>query len=520
MEQVQVLIVGAGPTGLVLALSLARFGVRVRVIDKAAGPGTTSRALAVQARTLELYRQLDLTDAVLAGGHRAEAVNLWVEGKRKARLELDALGAHLTPFPFVHVFPQDRHERLLIERLAAAGVEVQRATEVTRFIDHGTHVCAFHRPADAPGAPEQLTEAQFIVGCDGAHSMVRKAIGATFDGGTYQQLFYVADVSGSGPALNGEVHVDLDRADFLAVFGMDGGGRGRLVGLVRDERSAAGGQLDFHDVAGAALRGLDMHVDRVNWFSTYHVHHRVASRLHAGRAFIAGDAGHVHSPAGGQGMNTGIGDAVNLAWKLAAVLGNRADEALLHSYEAERMPFAHKLVDTTDRAFSAATAEGRLATLVRTRLAPLVLPLASHVAAAREYVFRAVSQTMLNYRDGPLADGRAGDVHGGDRLPWAPAPEADNFDPLRQPVWQVHVYGTPQASLRAWCAGHAVALHALPWHRAHEAAGLQENAAYLVRPDTYVACASASGDPAAFQRYLDVHRLQVGPAPAGGGLGA
>ena len=138
-----------------------------------------------------------------------------------------------------------------------------------------------------------------------------------------------------------------------------------------------------------------------------------------GRAFLLGDAAHIHSPAGGQGMNTGIGDAINLAWKLAAVLADRADDNLLDSYEAERIGFARRLVATTDRIFSFVTAEGRIADVMRTRVAPVLIPIAIAFAPVREFVFRTVSQITLNYRGSPLSRGAAGHVHGGDRLPWA-----------------------------------------------------------------------------------------------------
>src|ERR1700681_597645 len=251
-----------------------------------------------------------------------------------------------------------------------------------------------------------------------------------FPGGTYRQIFYVADVEASGPALNGELHVDLDEADFLAVFPLAGQGRARLIGTVRDERADHAERLKFEDVSGPAIEHLKVQVKKGNWFSTYHVHHRVAAHFRKGHAFLLGDAAHIHSPAGGQGMNTGIGDAINLAWKHAAVLRGRARDGLLDSYETERIGFARRLVATTDRVFSFATGEGRIADLLRTRIAPLLIPRAAAFSAVREYLFRTVSQVMLNYRGGPLSRGTAGHVQGGDRLPWVRIDDADNFASL------------------------------------------------------------------------------------------
>jgi 2-polyprenyl-6-methoxyphenol hydroxylase-like FAD-dependent oxidoreductase len=295
-----VLIIGAGPTGLVLALWLTKLGVKVRIIDKTAEAGTTSRALAVQARTLELYRQLDLADTVVACGHKVPAVNLWVRGEPKAHLSFETIGSNLTPYSFLQIFPQDEHEWLLIARLEGLGVSVERRTELVSFTDEGEHVTVFLR---GPEDQDEVCEASYIAGCDGARSTVRETIGTGFPGGTYRQVFYVADVEAGGRAVDGELHVDLDEADFLAVFPLADKARARLIGTVRDERADRAAALKFEDVSERAINNLKVQVNKVNWFSTYHVHHRVTSHFRKGRAFLLGDAAHIHSPAGGQGMN-------------------------------------------------------------------------------------------------------------------------------------------------------------------------------------------------------------------------
>jgi 2-polyprenyl-6-methoxyphenol hydroxylase-like FAD-dependent oxidoreductase len=499
MTQTDVLVAGAGPTGLVLALWLTKLGVKVRIVDKSAEPGTTSRALAVQARTLELYRQLDLTEAVIADGHRVPAVNLWVKGETAARIAFGSVGLDITPYPFLHIFPQDRHERLLIDRLQALGVNVERQTELIGFTENEDGVIARLR---APNGREIDCPTAYVAGCDGARSIVRETLGTGFPGGTYGQIFYVADVEAGGPAINGELHIDLDEADFLGVFPLAGQGRARLIGTVGDERADRADTLGFSDVGDRAIGHLKVGVRSVNWFSTYHVHHRVTGHFRKGRAFLLGDAAHIHSPAGGQGMNTGIGDAINLAWKLAAVVAGRAPDSLLDSYEAERIGFARRLVATTDRIFSFATAEGRLADILRTRVAALLIPRVAAFDAVREYLFRTVSQVMLNYRGGPLSRGSAGHVHGGDRLPWVRTVGADNFAPLASMDWQVHVYGSASAELRAWCATRDIRLHQFDWRGEYETAGLARDALYLLRPDTYVALADAAGAASALDRYF------------------
>jgi 2-polyprenyl-6-methoxyphenol hydroxylase-like FAD-dependent oxidoreductase len=503
MTSCPVLIIGAGPTGLVLALWLTRLGVRVRIIDKTAEPGTTSRAVAVQARTLELYRQVDLADAVVEGGVKVAAANLWVRGTRLARVPLQRLGEGLSPFPYPLTYPQDAHERLLIQRLETLGVNVERPAELVRFDQNTEGVRAVLKGSDRS---EEICEAAYLAGCDGARSTVREALATGFPGGTYSGLFYVADVDAAGPVADGEIHVDLEEADFLAVFPLKGSGRLRLIGPVSWEPDREHRELNFDDIGERAIKNLKLTIARANWFSTYHVHHRVAARFREGRAFLLGDAAHIHSPVGGQGMNTGIGDAVNLAWKLAAVLKGAAGDDLLATYELERIRFARRLVATTDRLFTLITKQGAVARWLRTRLVPRIAPVIFRLAPVRRFLFRTVSQIGVNYRHSPLSVGAAGAVQGGDRLPWVRLEQGkDNFAPLASLTWQVHVYGEPRQGLAEVCAEFQVPLHLFAWQTLMRHAGLRRAAVYLVRPDGYVALADPYADP---QRLCDYFRAR------------
>jgi 2-polyprenyl-6-methoxyphenol hydroxylase-like FAD-dependent oxidoreductase len=498
MDETEVLIAGAGPTGLVLALWLVRQGVHVRIVDRSAGPGTSSRAMAVQARTLELYRQLDLVDEIVAGGLRNPAINLWVKGERRARLSFRDAGRELTPYPFVLIYPQDRHERVLVRRLEEAGVKVERNTELLGFDQDADGVVARLR---GPGG-ESLCRAAWLAGCDGAHSIGRHQLGTGFEGGTYQHTFYVADVAVSGPAANGEIHLSVEDGDFAGLFAYDERGNARLIGAVRDTEVREGHTLAFEDVRQRAIASLGLKIGQVNWFSTYRVHHRVTGHYRSGRVLLLGDAAHVHSPAGGQGMNTGIGDAINVAWKLAHVLQGRAPHTLVDSYETERKAFARKLVETTDRVFSFVIAEGGFADFVRTRIAPLFASAAYGIEPVRAFLFRVLSQTGIQYPDSTLSAGSAGPVHGGDRLPWTGYDGPDNHAPLSAIAWQVHVYGSARPELETWCAHRRIALHRYDWSDACQAAGLTRDAVYLIRPDTYVALAERSGDPEVLEAYF------------------
>ncbi|CAN5701213.1 FAD-dependent monooxygenase [soil metagenome] len=505
-DRIPVLIVGAGPTGLALALWLTRLGVAVRIIDKTAEPGTTSRALAVQARTLEYYRQLGIADLPVESGVSIAALNLWVTGKPATRVPLTEIGEGHTPFPFALVYPQDAHERMLIEQLHTLGVDVERETTLTGLEQDERIVRAALERAD--GGAEQC-EAEYVAGCDGASSTVRDQLGIGFPGGTYAGLFYVADVEAHGAAVNDELHIDLEESDFLLVFPLRPKGRLRLVGNA-SELAGRGEQLSFDDVGGKAIDHLGLTVTKVNWFSTYRVHHRVANSFRDGRVFLLGDAAHIHSPVGGQGMNTGIGDAVNLAWKLGAVLKGSALPALLDTYEPERIAFARRLVATTDRLFTIVTRRGRIARVVRTKIVQRLAPLVFRFASMRDFLFRTVSQVGVNYRRSRLSEGASEFLEGGDRLPWISlAGGGDNFAPLASLAWQIHVYGELRGGVDEACGQLGIALHVFPWQESMHAAGVERSALYLVRPDGYVALADQLADSGVLRQYFTTRGVKV-----------
>jgi FAD binding domain len=362
-----------------------------------------------------------------------------------------------------------------------------------------------------PDGKPEICEAAYLAGCDGARSMVREALNIGFPGGTYTHLFYVADVEATGTVTNGEVHVAFDRTDFLALFPLKGQGRVRFVGTIREDSEHQHEDLAWGDVSKSVIDWIHIDVGRVNWFSTYRVHHRVADRFRQGRAFLLGDAAHIHSPVGGQGMNTGIGDAVNLAWKLAAVLHGQANAAILDSYEPERIAFARRLVATTDQAFTGVTSEGAIARVLRLHIVPFLIPSLFASRAARRFLFRTVSQTSVNYRTSTLSQGRAGRLHGGDRLPWVKTSsnglDCDNFMPLKSLNWQVQVYGNAGPEIRAICAQRRLPLHIFSWRPGMGRSGLRRDAVYLVRPDGYVTMVNNEGHAEALSSYLDVHHI-------------
>ncbi len=338
MNQTKVLIVGAGPTGLVMALWLTKAGIPIRIIDKTNKPGTTSRAMVMHARNLEFYHQLGIDQIAIAGGLEMKTINLWIRGKQAARLPIGDFGMQYSPYPYVLIFPQDKQEQMLIEELEKLGIVVERNTELLSFENTDNGIQA---QLSKEGVHENCLSV-FLAGCDGAHSSVRKGLNVGFEGGTYSHTFFVADIKASGPSANGEMHAALDSSDFMIIFPMKGDANIRLVGdLNQDQENNP--DLTWEDVQKDILSRLKLDVEKVNWFSSYRVHHRVASQFRQKNVFLLGDAAHIHSPVGGQGMNTGIGDAVNLAWKLAAVINGESNENLLDTLRNRENSFCQKI---------------------------------------------------------------------------------------------------------------------------------------------------------------------------------
>lgn len=490
-DKTEVLVVGAGPSGLVLALWLTRQGVRVRIIDQSEIIPSTSRALAIHARTVELYRQLDLADTLLESGFSMRHTNVWSEGVHRSRIAIGDGGKDLTPYPFIHVCSQDRHEKLLEEKLNAMGVDVERRRELVDCRPHESGVTARWKVLDSDEDKEEVIEAAFVAGCDGSHSTVRHSCGIDFAGEMYKQQFFVADIKGSGPTINGEANLAICQSEITLTFPFDNGHSIRLTGAVDDEAMAKQeeAELTLDDVAGRTIQTMNLQVEQLNWLTVYRIHHRVAEVFRKDRVFLVGDAAHIHSPVGGQGMNTGIGDAINLAWKLATVLRGHATMAFLDSYQAERQAFAQTLVQTTDRSFNAIAAKSYLSGFVRSWFVPYIVPILARLHMVRSRAFSGMSQILLNYRDGPLSAGfSAGSVQGGDRVPWAPVDGCDNHDSLREITWQVHVYGSNASdALADWCRATHIPLHVFPWHPKYQDVGLAQDAAYLIRPDSYIA---------------------------------
>ena len=508
-----VLIVGAGPTGLMLANQLGRRGIRSLIIDRHAGPSVQTRALGVQARTLEIYAKLGIVDRALELGKPATGANLWAEGRKTAHVPLGEAGRALSPYPFILILGQDDNERIMGDRLRDWGNSVQWNTELVDLAQESTHVTATLRHPD--GTTGKMS-AKWVAGCDGARSAVRERCGIAFAGAPYEHVFFVADTEATGNMVPDEVNVYLWQEGFHLFFPMRGTDHWRIVGIVPPSlRDSSDVTFDAVTPSMRKEAGTGLTFKACTWFSTYRIAHRSATRFRDRRCFLLGDAAHIHSPVGAQGMNTGLQDAYNLGWKLALVATGRADAALLDSYEEERVPVARRLLNTTDRAFKLVVSDSRLAGLLRTKLLARIAALAMSFDRIQRVAFRVVSQTGIHYRKSRLSESLPGLPDGapraGDRFPWLRlkfdadgAPE-DLFEKQDDTRFNLIVIGQapPEDTLGL---GDLLRVHVIRDHPINDAelarAQIPRPSFYLVRPDGYIGLCGARLEAAAATRYV------------------
>jgi 2-polyprenyl-6-methoxyphenol hydroxylase-like FAD-dependent oxidoreductase len=406
----QVLIIGAGPTGLMLAGQLVAQGVRCRIIDKAAARSPHSRALVVQPRTLELLDPMGLTEGLLAAGQPTPEVAVYLNHRRVADLDISGTGITDTAYPFLLFVSQVETERLLERYLTEHGVQVERPLELLSFKSDASKVTAQLQHGDGRSETVQAT---YLIGCDGAHSVVRKGLGLSFAGEAYAQDFVLADVEIDWPLSHRQLTISLSDDGVFVVFPMKGERAYRIIAARAGSPAADAGDPTLAELQAlaAARSPVPLTLSAPRWLARFRLHHRAVDRYRCGRCFVAGDAAHIHSPAGGQGMNTGIQDAANLAWKLALVLRGEAPESLLDSYHEERWPVGQALLRTTDRMFSMGTTRNRLLVGARNLLLPLVSR-ALQSQLLRQRLFRFIGQLGIAYPTSRIVEER---LDGADR---------------------------------------------------------------------------------------------------------
>jgi 2-polyprenyl-6-methoxyphenol hydroxylase-like FAD-dependent oxidoreductase len=522
MTRQEVLIIGAGPTGLMMACQLAMRNISFRIIDKTQDHTTQSRALIIHARSLEIFQQMGISEKALQQGKIAKAVNLIVNGKRKLRFGLRDIGNNLTDFPFLLILEQSKTETILNNFLHRFGKQVERNTELLQFSQNQNAVISIIQNKN--GGHETI-ETNWLIGADGAHSIVREHLAIPFLGKTYQQSLFVLDCEVNLNFPPDEMYLSFSDKTFAGFFPMTNG-RCRIIGLVPEEiRNKE--EITFEEVnkTFAAQTHLNITLQNPLWISKYHSHHRVVSAFRKGNCFLTGDAAHIHSPVGAQGMNTGLQDAYNLAWKLASVIQRKANENLLNTYEDERIEIAKKLVRSTDRAFHFVTSENRFFKFYRMQVIPFILklflPIAQKISFIKKTAFLNISEIALNYRNSKLSQQDKYSfsnisLKSGDRVPY-------NF--LRKDFTSgisFHLLLFSKNNLLEDVLGefqnvcqsyddNFIKINEVAFNNdtenIYKQFGIKSDGFYLIRPDSYIAYRSKTLDAEKLKRYLQTYYL-------------
>ncbi|MGE0369839.1 MAG: FAD-dependent monooxygenase [Candidatus Dadabacteria bacterium] len=393
-----VLIVGAGPTGLTMACELARRGVPFRIIDKAAGPSDKSKAFGIHARTMEVFENMGLIDSVLDEGNICNGFDIYDRGRALASLSFSSIESK---YPYLLILAQSDTERVLNERLESYGAKVEREKELTH-IDRGGETLVSHiRHSDGS---EETIRSSYVSGCDGAHSSVRHILGFEFKGAPYPNYWLLADCNLDWEYPFHHLSAFIHPNGITAYFPLYKD-RGRLMFELQDAPVTEEMPEPTLDDVKRLMAEREIKYKSLtdpNWLAYFKLHHRMVDRYADGRIFLSGDAAHIHSPMGGQGMNTGIQDAYNLAWKLALVLEGRGAYTLLESYQAERLPVGKEVVSLTDKATRMAGTHNPILGAIRNK----VIGVASRINAVQDRLLATLAQIEIHYKESPIVSER------------------------------------------------------------------------------------------------------------------
>jgi 2-polyprenyl-6-methoxyphenol hydroxylase-like FAD-dependent oxidoreductase len=399
MSKTTVLIVGAGPVGLSMAVELARRSIEFRILDKTDSPSNISKALAVHARTLELFEDMNVFDEFISKGHITHGFNIYNKNDRIVHVSFDEL---VCPHPYIVMLPQSETEAILARRLEQFGGRVERSHELIAIEQNADSVRATIK---TPSGEEEI-EAAWLVACDGSHSFVRKALNLKFQGSQYDEIFGAVDASLDTHLAHDEVNTFLAEDGVLALFPLPENRWRILYDLKQGDLRDKDDKPTLEEAQTVMnTRGIGAAISNPTWFAYFRINKRQIDSYRTDRVFLAGDAAHIHSPMGGVGMNTGIHDAVNLAWKLDLVIRGVASEKLLDSYHEERHPIAKDVLFGTDMAMKVATLRNPVSEVLRKRMLPVLL--------SQEVIQQRLTKTgsliAVNYRGSKIVgEHRAG----------------------------------------------------------------------------------------------------------------
>jgi 2-polyprenyl-6-methoxyphenol hydroxylase-like FAD-dependent oxidoreductase len=397
-----VLIVGAGPVGLFLANECARRGLRWRIVEARPTQSAHSKALAIFPRTLEIFDMAGVVRPFLEAANRVTSVAVITHGRTLAHMRF---APEESPYSFIAMVPQDATERLLVEQLRSRGGAVEYETSFVSAALHDDYVSV---TIEQKGRRTELTAA-FVVGCDGAHSAVRHHLNLPFEGARYDSLFMLADIQTNETLPADELQLCPSESGPVAIFPMSATRRRIVATIEHAEGEVPTLGLVREILKQRAPEGIE--AQALYWSSFFNIHHRQVARLRVGRMFIAGDAAHIHSPFGGQGMNTGLHDVWNLVWKLDLVLHGRGNDRLLDSYSAERRPVIKHVIETTDILTRVMGTPNKFARALRDTIIPMV----SRLAPFQHAFVERLSELGIAYRGSPIVEG-AGKRHFDDSM--------------------------------------------------------------------------------------------------------
>ena len=504
-----IIIIGAGPTGLALACQLIRYGVDFIILDKKETTTPYSKAIGVQARTLEIYDQINLADDLIAEGTIADKARLVESGEVRGEIDLTNIGTGMSPYPFLLIVEQGKHEKILYDFIKANGRDVVWNTELESFTQDADGVTANVKNKNGE---IEIIEAKFLVGCDGAKSPVRHSLGLEFTGSTFERLFYVADAQVEWKFSHDALYVCLAQNTITAFFPMPGEKRFRIVGTFPENHAGEEGEILYEEIERQIIKDteLELDINDVRWFSVYKVHTRRVSQFSKGRCFLAGDAAHIHTPAGAQGMNTGIQDVYNLAWKLASVLRGKADAKMLETYNEERLPNAKRLLQTTDRLFDFGASDEWFIAFFRTQIFPYIANLALNFDAVKKFIFPIASQIGIDYRNSSLSDLDGNfSVKAGDRMPYFQIAGASIYEKLKEPKFHLIAFSDgqkhfPDFSRELDEKSSFIDFYELPLYpNIAKTFGSTESFVVLLRPDNYIGLISENVSAEAVKNYLN-----------------
>jgi len=476
-----ILIVGAGPVGLFLANECARRNLKYRLIEERSSQSEHSKALAIFPRTLEIFDMADIVTPFLEQANRVTKVAVMTHDRTLARLRFEP---NDSPYSFIAMVPQDVTERLLVEGLQRLGGAIEYET---KFISAIPEDDAVRVTIERRGASSRI-RALFVIGCDGAHSTIRHQLQLPFEGAEYRASFLLADIETNTKFSADEMQLCPSELGPLAIFPMSATRRRIVATIDTLEGDAPSLDLVCKILAQRAPGGIEARV--LHWSSYFRIHHRQVSRLREGRIFLAGDAAHVHSPFGGQGMNTGLQDVWNLVWKLDLLLKGRGNQALLDSYSSERLPVIKNVIETTDHLTKVMATPNRFAQTLR----DAVIPMVSRLAPFEHAFVRRLSELGVAYQGSPVIEGRGqryfdDSLRGGKGI-------ASSF--------LLFLGNKAEPSTR-----EAVKQLVESYSGVLEPRFSADKGLVLVRPDGYVAYSSRRSDTAGIKAVRDVLELQI-----------